>query len=187
MHVFSPSKMWITGFNMLQKPLLHLHTQYNKEIPWDSIDMDFMNLNQSAHGDREHGFIATRMGVARKVVAGHWSTDRVAKEIEAWARACAGYDFSKKLKVARFGDNMRYVAVTEGDKVEAEIKFGWQVNGYGVGDLTDVIETVTDEEVEAQLAVYNERYEMNTDDVNAVREQALYEVGIKKFLDKGGY
>lgn len=187
MHVFSPSKMWITGFNMLQKPLLHLHTQYNREIPWNSIDMDFMNLNQSAHGDREHGFIATRMGIKRKVVAGYWQNEKVVADIEAWARAAAGFAFSKSLKVARFGDNMRYVAVTEGDKVEAEIKFGWQVNGYGVGDLTDVIATVTDDEVDAQMAIYNERYEMNTDDIASVREQALYEVGIKKFLDNGGY
>jgi L-arabinose isomerase len=187
MHVFSPSKMWISGLNLLQKPLLHLHTQYNCEIPWDTIDMDFMNLNQSAHGDREHGFIATRMGLNRKVVAGYWKNKEVVSEVESWARAAAGYAFSKSLKVARFGDNMRYVAVTEGDKVEAEIKFGWQVNGYGVGDLTDVIATVTDEEVDAQMKVYSERYEMNTDNIEAVREQALYEVGMKKFLDEGGF
>lgn len=187
MHVFSPSKMWISGFNILNKPLLHLHTQHNREIPWDDIDMDFMNLNQSAHGDREHGFIATRMGIERKVVAGYWQDAKVVSEIESWARASAGYAFSKSLKVARFGDNMRYVAVTEGDKVEAEIKFGWQVNGYGVGDLTDVIAKVTDEEVDAQMKIYSDRYEMNTDDIAAVREQALYEVGLKRFLEDGDF
>ncbi len=187
MHVFSPSKMWISGLNILAKPMLHLHTQYNREIPWDTIDMDFMNLNQSAHGDREHGYIATRMSVSRKVVAGYWKNEKVVSEIESWARAAAGFAFSKALKVCRFGDNMRYVAVTEGDKVEAEIKFGWQVNGYGVGDLTDVIADVTDEEIEAQMAVYRERYEMNTDNIDAVREQALYEVGIKKFMENGGF
>lgn len=187
MHVFSPSKMWISGFNLLQKPLLHLHTQYNREIPWDTIDMDFMNLNQSAHGDREHGYIATRMGISRKVVAGYWQNNDVISEIDAWTRAAAGYAFSKELKVARFGDNMRYVAVTEGDKVDAEIKFGWQVNGYGVGDLTDVIAEVTDAEVDEQMKIYADRYEMNTDNVVAVREQALYEVGIKKFMENGGF
>lgn len=187
MHVFSPSKMWIAGLKALQKPMLHLHTQYNREIPWDTMDMDFMNLNQSAHGDREHGFIVSRMGISRKVVVGHWQNEDVIEKIEAWQRAAAAWDFSKSLKVARFGDNMREVAVTEGDKVEAQIKFGWSVNGYGMGDLVEVINSVTDEEVNAKLNEYNEKYEMNTDNIDAVRIQAQYEVGMRKFLEDGGF
>ena len=136
-HTFSPSKMWINGLKILQKPVLHLHTQFNRDLPWASIDMDFMNLNQAAHGDREHGFIMSRMNIRRKVVVGHWSDVEVQQQIGIWSRAAAAwYDF-QHLKVARFGDNMREVAVTEGDKVEAQIRFGLSVNGYGVGDLLD--------------------------------------------------
>ncbi len=186
MHVFSPSKMWIAGLKALQKPMLHLHTQFNREIPWETIDMDFMNLNQSAHGDREHGFIASRMGLRRKVVVGHWQNEDVIEKIDVWQRAAAAWDFSNSLKVARFGDNMRQVAVTEGDKVEAQIKFGWEVNGYGMGDLAEVINAVTDEEIEARLKQYLERYEMNTDNRESVRIQAKYEVGMRKFLDDLG-
>ncbi len=187
MHVFSPSKMWIAGLKALQKPMLHLHTQYNREIPWDTIDMDFMNLNQSAHGDREHGFIVSRMGLSRKVVVGHWQNDDVAEKIGAWMRAADAWAFSNSLKVARFGDNMREVAVTEGDKVEAQIKLGWSVNGYGMGDLVEVINAVSDEDIEAKLKEYEERYEYNTTQREAVRVQAKYEVGMRCFLENGGF
>lgn len=187
MHVFSPSKMWIAGLKALQKPMLHLHTQYNREIPWDSIDMDFMNLNQSAHGDREHGFIVSRMGIRRKVVVGHWQNDDVIGKVDSWMRAASAWDFSQNLKVARFGDNMREVAVTEGDKVEAQMKLGWSVNGYGMGDLVEIINAVSDEEIEAQLKQYEERYEYNTTQRESVRVQAKYEVGMRKFLEQGGF
>ncbi len=187
MHVFSPSKMWIAGLKALQKPMLHLHTQFNREIPWDTIDMDFMNLNQSAHGDREHGFIVSRMGIRRKVVVGHWQNQDVIEKIDSWMRAAAAWDYSNSLKVARFGDNMREVAVTEGDKVEAQIKLGWSVNGYGMGDLVQVIDAVTDAEVDAKMKEYAEKYEFNTDNTDAVRIQAKYECGIRKFLEDGGF
>lgn len=187
MHVFSPAKMWIAALKSLQKPMLHLHTQYNREIPWDTIDMDFMNLNQSAHGDREHGFIVSRMGIERKVVVGYWQDEEVIKQVDSWMRAAAAWGFSKSLKVARFGDNMREVAVTEGDKVEAQIKFGWSVNGYGMGDLVEVINSVSDEEIEAKMAQYAERYEFNTDNREAVRVQAKYECAMRKFLENGGF
>ena len=135
MHTFSPAKMWMGGLRLLAKPILHLHTQFNRDMPWDSIDMDFMNLNQSAHGDREFGFMATRLGLNRKVVVGHWQDAEVQARIGAWSRAAAAWHDSQRLKIARFGDNMREVAVTEGDKVEAQMRFGYSVNGYGVGDL----------------------------------------------------
>ena len=155
-HTFSPSKMWINGLKNLQKPLLHLHTQYNLELPWSEIDMDFMNLNQSAHGDREHGFIMTRMRKNRKVVVGHWMDEEVIRSIGIWTRVCAAwYDF-QSLKVARFGDNMREVAVTEGDKVEAQIKFGVSVNGYGIGDLVKVINDVPEFKIINLVEEYNE-------------------------------
>ncbi len=136
MHTFSPAKMWIAGLKVLQKPFLHLHTQFNLDLPWDSIDMDFMNLNQSAHGDREFGYICTRMNKSRKVVVGHWKDESVQEKIAIWTRAASAVLDSKGAKIARFGDNMRNVAVTEGDKVEAQIRFGYSVNGYGVGDLS---------------------------------------------------
>ncbi|MGI6180367.1 L-arabinose isomerase [Butyricicoccus intestinisimiae] len=193
MHTFSPSKMWIAGFNILNKPLLHLHTQYNRDIPWDNIDMDFMNLNQSAHGDKEHGFICTRMGISRKVVVGYWKDEKVLQRIGIWMRAAAAWNESKNLKVARFGDNMREVAVTEGDKVEAQIKLGWSVNGYGVGDLVEYINAVSDEEIEQLMKEYSEKYEIspetqsNEAKVAAIREQAKIEAGMKRFLDEGGF
>ena len=147
MHTFSPSKMWINGLSRLQKPWLHFNTQFNRDIPWNEIDMDFMNLNQSAHGDREHGFIGTRLRMRRKVIAGYWQDDETCARIGHWMRSAVGAYESRHLKVCRFGDNMREVAVTEGDKVEAEIKLGWSVNGYGVGDLIQRIDAVTDEEI----------------------------------------
>jgi L-arabinose isomerase len=193
MHTFSPSKMWIAGLAALQKPLLHLATQFNRDIPWDSIDMDFMNLNQSAHGDREHGFIGSRMNVKRKVVVGHWENQEVRERIGSWMRTAAAFAESKNLKVARFGDNMRQVAVTEGDKIEAQIKFGWTVDGYGVGDLVQRMNDVTEQEVEQLLVEYAEQYDIVPEGLvegpvrDSIREQARIELGMKAFLTEGNY
>lgn len=191
MHTFSPAKMWIAGLSSLQKPLLHLHTQFNRDIPWDSIDMDFMNLNQSAHGDREYGFIGARMKVARKVITGFWGDETVQDRIGSWMRTAVGLAESKSLKVARFGDNMRQVAVTEGDKVEAQIKFGWSVNGYGIGDLVDRMNQVSDAEVSQLLNHYAEKYDISAtlrsdnQQWNQVRYQAKIELGLRTFLEEG--
>ena len=185
-HTFSPSKMWINGFANLQKPYCHLATQYNREIPNEEIDMDFMNLNQAAHGDREHGFIATRMRMARKVIAGHWEDASVQKRLGDWMKAAVGAAFCKEVKVMRFGDNMREVAVTEGDKVEAQIKLGWQVNTWPVGQLVETMDAVTDAEVDAKMAEYAEKYDMATDDVETVRYQAREEIAIQKMMDAEG-
>ena len=187
MHTFSPSKMWIAGFQALTKPLLQFDTQYNRDIPWDSIDMDFMNSNQSAHGDKEHGFITSRMRLPRKVISGHWSNPSTRERIGGWMRAAIGAAVSKSLKVMRIGDNMREVAVTEGDKVEAQIKLGWQVNGWGISDLTDVMATVTEAEVDAKMAEYAERYDMATDNIAAVRSQAKVETALRKMFEEGGF
>lgn len=185
-HTFSPSKMWINGFANLQKPYCHLATQYNREIPNEEIDMDFMNLNQAAHGDREHGFIAARMRMARKVIAGHWEDASVQKHLGDWMKAAVGAAFCKEVKVMRFGDNMREVAVTEGDKVEAQIKLGWQVNTWPVGQLVETMDAVTDAEVDAKMAEYAEKYDMATDDVETVRYQAREEIAIQKMMDAEG-
>lgn len=163
MHTFSPAKMWIRGLNVLQKPLLHLHTQFNRDIPWNTIDMDFMNLNQSAHGDREFGFMVSRMRKDRKVVVGHWQDEEVAKQIDTWCRAAAGWHDWQGAKFARFGDNMRYVAVTDGDKVEAEMKFGFAVNTYGIGDLVAVINGIGEDAIQSLLEEYEATYEMADD------------------------
>lgn len=187
MHTFSPSKMWIRGLGKLQKPYLHLHTQFNKEIPNEEIDMDFMNLNQSAHGDREHGFIGTRMRLARRVIVGYWGDKNVQEKIGLWMRTAIGVAASKSLKVARFGDNMRDVAVTEGDKVEAQIKLGWSVNTYPVGDLVPYIDGVTEKEIDALMKVYEEEYILNTKNIASVRYQAKMEIGMKKFLQEGNF
>ncbi len=190
MHTFSPSKMWIGGLARLTKPILHLATQYNRDIPWDNIDMDFMNTNQSAHGDREHGYIHARMGTARKVVFGHWEDEAVRREIGDWQRVAAAFAESRTLKVARFGDNMRQVAVTEGDKVGAEIKFGWSVNTYGVGDLAKRVEQVAESEVERLLGLYAELYTMDAESQetrNAIAYQARLEIAIRGFLEEGGF
>jgi L-arabinose isomerase len=193
MHTFSPSKMWIAGLSALQKPLLHLATQFNRDIPWDSIDMDFMNLNQSAHGDREHGFIASRMNVSRKIVVGHWGNQGVSERIGSWMRTAVAFSESKNLKVARFGDNMRQVAVTEGDKVEAQIKFGWTVNGYGIGDLVQRMNDVSEQEVDQLMGEYAELYEVVPAGLtegpvrDSIREQAKIELGMKAFLTEGNY
>jgi len=189
MHTFSPAKMWIAGLNELKKPLLHLHTQFNREIPWDTIDMDFMNLNQSAHGDREYGFIGARMRLPRKVVVGYYQDKEVIDEIQVWMNAAIGFVEGKNIKVARFGDNMRQVAVTEGDKVEAQIKFGWSVDGYGIGDLVGYVSKVTNDEIENVLETYRKLYDFPADSgsLDAIREQAKIEAGLKKFLTEGGY
>ena len=185
-HTFSPSKMWINGFANLQKPYLHFATQYNREIPNDEIDMDFMNLNQAAHGDREHGFIAARLRMPRKVIAGYWQDEDVQARIGSWMRAAVGVAVSKGLKVMRFGDNMREVAVTEGDKVEVQTKLGWQVNTWPVGKLVDTMNEVTEAEVDAKMAEYEALYTMATDDIETVRYQAREEIAMKKMLDAEG-
>ena len=185
-HTFSPSKMWINGFANLQKPYLHFATQYNREIPNDEIDMDFMNLNQAAHGDREHGFIAARLRMPRKVIAGYWQDEDVQLRIGSWMRAAVGVAVSKGMKVMRFGDNMREVAVTEGDKVEVQTKLGWQVNTWPVGKLVDTMNEVTEAEVDAKMAEYEALYTFATDDIETVRYQAREEIAMKKMLDAEG-
>ena len=185
-HTFSPSKMWINGFVNLQKPYCHFATQYNREIPNEEIDMDFMNLNQAAHGDREHGFLAARLRMPRKIIAGYWQDEEVQKRLGRWMRAAVGVAVSRQLKVMRFGDNMREVAVTEGDKVEVQARLGWQVNTWAVGDLVQVMNEVTDAEIDALMEVYRASYDFATDDIGAIRYQAREEIAIKKMLDAEG-
>ncbi|HEX3039045.1 MAG TPA: L-arabinose isomerase [Caproiciproducens sp.] len=187
MHTFSPSKMWICGFPALRKPLLHVNTQFNRDIPWDSIDMDFMNLNQSAHGDREHGFITARMRLPHKVISGWWKEEKFRRRVAGWMRAAVGAFESRRLRVLRISDNMRDVAVTEGDKVEAQIKFGWRVDHYGVEDIIRLVEAVTEEEVDAQMEEYQQHYDMATDDIDSVRYQAREEVALKQFMEKEAF
>jgi L-arabinose isomerase len=193
MHTFSPAKMWISGLNALQKPFAHLHTQFNRDIPWADIDMDFMNLNQSAHGGREFGFISTRMQQRRKVIVGFWQDDEVVCELESWIRsACAWHD-SQRAKIARFGDNMRDVAVTEGDKVEAQIRLGYSVSGYGMGELVAVVNQATEAEINGLIKEYEASYDLvkallkDGDQRDALREAAKIEWGMKKFLEDGGF
>jgi len=186
MHTFSPAKMWIDGLKRLSKPLLHLHTQYNEAIPYGSIDMDFMNLNQSAHGDREFGHIFSRLKISRKVVAGYYKDKETLKAVYDWCKAAAAVDFSKNLKVIRLGDNMRGVAVTEGDKVEAQIKFGWTVDANGLGDLAELIDKVTEKEIKEKLSEYKARYDYDKKDIEAVTEQAKQEIAIRKLADSAG-
>ena len=185
-HTFSPSKMWIEGFEKLQKPFCHLATQYNLEIPNEEIDMDFMNLNQAAHGDREHGFIGARLRLPRKIIAGHWKDETVWKRLGDWMRVAVGVAFSRSLKVMRFGDNMREVAVTEGDKVEAQAKFGWEVNTWPVGKLVETMAEVTEAEIDALMEEYLSVYDLTTEDVETVRYQAREEIAMKKLLDAEG-
>lgn len=193
MHTFSPAKMWIRGLKILQKPLLHLHTQFNRDIPWNNIDMDFMNLNQSAHGDREFGFMMTRMRMRRKVVVGYWEDPAVQQRINVWARAAAGWADWQGAKFARFGDNMRQVAVTEGDKVEAEMKFGYSVNTYGIGDIVKVINEVTDAEVEKLCTEYEDSYKLSGtlakggSQRSSLTDAARIEIGMRYFLQQGGF
>lgn len=193
MHTFSPAKMWINGMKILQKPLLHLHTQFNRDIPWNSIDMDFMNLNQSAHGDREFGFMVSRMKINRKVVVGHWQDQEVNKQIDIWARAASAWADWQGAKFVRFGDNMRNVAVTEGDKVEAELQFGFSINTFAVGDLVAYINSANDQEVKALVEEYEASYilaenlKANGDRRSSLIDAAQIEVGMRRFLKEGGF
>ena len=187
MHTFSPSKMWIAGLTRLQKPYLHFNTQMLRDIPWNTIDMDYMNLNQSAHGDREHGFIGARLRLPRKVIAGHWEDATVRGRIGHWMRSATGAYESRRLKVCRFCDNMREVAVTEGDKVEAEIKLGWSVNTWGVGDLIARVDSVTEAQIDTKMAEYADKYTLKTDNLESVRYQAKMEAALEAFLEEGGF
>lgn len=186
MHTFSPAKMWIKGLQLLTKPLLHLHTQVNEKLPYDAIDMDFMNLNQAAHGDRECGFICARLGIKREVVVGYYQHEDVIAKIRQFAEVAKAVAFSKNLKVGMFGSNMREVAVTDGDRVESQIRYGWEVNYYGIGDLVDLIQQVTEAETDAKMKEYAAEYEMNTDNLAAVREQAKYEIALERFVAEKG-
>ena len=193
MHTFSPAKMWIGGLKILNKPLLHFHTQFNRDIPWATIDMDFMNLNQSAHGDREFGFIMSRMRLNRKVVVGHWQDPESLGKINAWTRAASGWNDWQTAKFVRFGDNMRNVAVTEGDKVEAEIKFGYSVNTYGVGDLVKVVNESTDKQIDQLAEEYASSYTLmpsllkGGEQHQSLREAAKIEIGLQAFLEAGNF
>ncbi len=193
MHTFSPAKMWIQGLDALQKPLLHLHTQAGMALPWSTIDMDFMNLNQAAHGDREFGHVQTRVGVPRKTVAGHVDSPEVQARVEAWARAALGRRELRRLSLARFGDNMRDVAVTEGDKVEAQLRFGVSVNTWGVNDLVAVVDAVTDSEVDELVDEYADAYRVSPellpdgDRHGSLRDGARIELGLRAFLVDGGF
>ena len=193
MHTFSPARMWIGGLGALRKPLLHLHTQFDRELPWSTIDMDYMNLNQSAHGDREFGYIESRMGVARKTVVGHWSDRLVQERIGTWVRAACGWQEAQRLRIARFGDNMRDVAVTEGDKVGAQITFGATVNGYGVDALSDAVEHARDAAVEELLDRYDDEYDVVAElrpggtRRESLQQAAQIEVGLRSFLLDGGF
>ncbi|MBR7190143.1 MAG: L-arabinose isomerase [Oscillospiraceae bacterium] len=185
-HTFSPSKMWIDGLRDLQKPWCHFATQYNREIPNDEIDMDFMNLNQAAHGDREHGFIGARLRKPRKIIAGYWKDEKVRRRIGDWMRTAVGAAVSREMKVMRFGDNMREVAVTEGDKVETQTRLGWQVNTWAVGDLVLEMNTVTEAEIDTLVAEYEASYDVATDDIGAIRYQAREEIAIRRMMDREG-
>lgn len=193
MHTFSPAKMWIGGLNILQKPLAHLHTQFNRDIPWSEMDMDFMNLNQSAHGGREFGFIGTRLRINRKVVVGHWQEDEAQQKLGVWARAACAWHDMQGAKFARFGDNMREVAVTEGNKVSAQVKFGYSVNGYGIGDLVKLVNEATDQEVDRLVSEYENRYAVvdslkkGGEKHQSLREAARIEIGLRAFLQNGGF
>jgi len=193
MHTFSPAKMWIAGLKLLQKPLLHLHTQFNREIPWSTIDMDFMNTNQSAHGGREFGFIGARMRIARKVVVGHWQDQDVIADVATWTRAAAARHDALTARIARIGDNMREVAVTEGDKVAAQICLGYSVNGYGLGDVLKHIDAASDSEVEWLCGQYEEQYAMapalrrDGERRESLRDAARIEIGLRRFLEEKGF
>ncbi len=193
MHTFSPAKMWIAGLSRLQRPILHFHTQYGRDIPWDSIDMDFMNLNQTAHGGREFGYMMTRMGIPRKVVVGHWKSEQAHQRIGAWARAAAAHASMQGARIARFGDNMRNVAVTEGDKVSAEMTFGYSVNGYGVGDLVERFDAASDADIDRLVKQYLDAYTV-ADELkpggaahDSLRYAARQEIGLRSFLEDGDF
>ena len=193
MHTFSPAKMWIGGLNILRKPLVHLHTQLNRDIPWATIDMDYMNLHQSAHGGREFGFIGTRMRLERKVVVGHWQNEAVLRQLDTWLRAACAWHDARILKIARFGDNMRQVAVTEGDKVAAQIRFGYSVNGYGLGDLVPYVKGTAEADVAQLVEEYEETYQVTAPlrekgrSRESLVDAAQIELGLRAFLDNGGF
>jgi L-arabinose isomerase len=193
MHTFSPARMWIAGLNVLNKPFVHLHTQYNRNLPWSEIDMDFMNLNQSAHGDREFGFIGSRMRLRRKVIVGYWQDDDVLSELAIWMRAAAAWHDAQGARIARFGDNMREVAVTEGDKVEAQIHLGYAVNGYGVGELVKFTDEVMDADIDRLLTEYDDTYQVDEtlrsggSQRQALRDAARIELGMRLFLIDGQF
>lgn len=193
MHTFSPAKMWIGGLTHLAKPVVHLHTQFNESLPWGTIDMDFMNLNQAAHGDREAGHLHSRIGLRRKVVAGHWSHAEVQERLGAWTRAALAWADMQRTKIARFGDNMRFVSVTDGDKVSAEAQFGFSVNGFGVGDLVKVVNQISDADVDGLVARYADEYDVAPElqkggaRHDALRYAARQELGIRAFLENGGF
>ena len=193
MHTFSPAKMWIAGLRALQKPFVHLHTQFNRELPWSEIDMDFMNLNQSAHGDREFGFIGSRMRLNRKVVVGFWQDDDVLSSLATWMRAASAWHDAQGARIARFGDNMREVAVTEGDKVEAQIRLGYSVNGYGIGDLVKFVNYVTEAEIDRLVAEYDDSYIVaeslrpGGNQRQSLSDAARIELGMRAFLEYGGF
>ena len=193
MHTFSPAKMWIAGLQAMQKPLLHLHTQFNRDLPWGEIDMDFMNLNQAAHGDREFAHVEARLGLRRKTVAGHWQDPAVLERIGTWSRAACGLHEAQHLKVARFGDNMRDVAVTDGDKVSAQMQFGVSVNGFGVGDLSRSVRAVAEAKVDQLVAAYDAEYDVapslrsGGSDREALREAARIEIALREFMAEGGF
>ena len=189
MHTFSPAKMWIGGLKILQKPLLHLHTQFNRDIPWDSIDMDFMNLNQSAHGDREFGFMVSRMRKNRKVIVGHWKDEDVIHQLANWTRVAAAWYSMQSARVVRFGDNMRHVAVTEGDKVEAQMVFGYSVNTHGIGDLVKIINGVSDKETEELIKEYRDTYIINNFSAVAesIKDAAKIELGLLRFMQENNF
>jgi len=193
MHTFSPAKMWIQGLKNLRKPLCHLHTQFNAEIPWESINMDFMNLNQSAHGDREFGFLMSRLRKKRKIIVGHWKSESVRQQLGAWSRVARGWDELQNLKVARIGDNMREVAVTEGNKVSAQMRFGFSVNGFGINDLTEHVDAVDDQQIAQLVEEYEASYQImdSLQKGGAMRssllEAARIEIALRSFLDSGGF
>jgi L-arabinose isomerase len=193
MHTFSPAKMWLAGLRGLSKPMAHLHTQFNRELPWNSIDMDFMNLNQSAHGDREFGFLATRLGMNRKVIVGYWDDPEVHARLSTWCRAAAAWHDAQNLRIARFGDNMREVAVTEGDKVEAQARLGYSVSGFGVGDLACMVNQVSDAETDRLAGEYDDCYAVadalrpGGQRRQALRDAARIELGLRAFLEKGNF
>ena len=184
MHTFSPAKMWIKGLQLLNKPLLHLHTQANEKLPYDSIDMDFMNLNQAAHGDREYGFILARLGIAHEVVAGYYKHDDFIAGVKRFAEVAKAIGLSKRMRVATFGNNMRDVAVTDGNRLDAEIKYGWEIKYWGIGEIAKLADEASEAEVDAKMAEYTEKYTMATDNIASVREQARYEVALEKFMAK---
>ena len=186
MHTFSPAKMWIKGLQILRKPLLHLHTQANEKLPYDQIDMDFMNLNQAAHGDREYGFILAKLRIPHEVVAGYYEHEDVLAGIRRFAQVAKAIDYSRNLRVATFGNNMRDVAVTDGNRLEAEIKYGWEIKYWGIGEIAKLADEVTAAEAAAKLEEYTAKYVMDTDKLDAVLEQAKYEIAFEKFMEKNG-